>query len=322
MRTKYAVLTAPWHVELREKDVQIGDDEVLIKVACCGLCNWEIGFFKGTLNAEPFGGYPMTLGHEYCGTVVETGKAVTTLKVGDKVSPMPTGLGAFAEYYAAPAYACLKLDDGADMENGISEPLRGIVVTVKAAKPEAGDYGVVLGCGPMGLWCTQLLAGNLLAGLIVVDRNDAKLKLAEKYGATHCINPEKTDAFEEIRRITNGRMADFVIEGTGNPKMLYEAARYAKDGRGRIAVMSYYSSPVKDLDYSIFSDKGLILTNPHNRYSEDLLEDTRRAVELLNRGSFKVKELITHRYRLEDIQTAMEEFARREKPFMKAIVVP
>lgn len=55
-------------------------------------------------------------------------------------------------------------------------------------RPQAADYGVVLGCGPMGMWCIQALAGNYLAGLIAIDVDDAKLEMAKGFGATATIN--------------------------------------------------------------------------------------------------------------------------------------
>lgn len=176
MITKKAYLVKEKSFEIREEELTINDDQVLIQIKFCGLCNWELNHWKGT--SEKFRAmYPDSPGHEWVGIVVETGKNVTNVQVGDAVT------------------------------------------VLRAAKPEAGDFGLILGCGPMGLWCTQALSGNLLGGLIEVDVDDAKLELAKKYGATHTINSKNEDVKEAVKKITNGRKCDFVIEGTGIPKL-------------------------------------------------------------------------------------------------------
>ena len=82
MKTKRAMLMKPRQIEVMEVDQPLGDDQVLIKVASCGLCNWELNYWKGILRTDD---YPYPLGHEYAGWVVEVGKNVTQFKVGDKV---------------------------------------------------------------------------------------------------------------------------------------------------------------------------------------------------------------------------------------------
>ena len=83
MLTKRAYLTEKGNFTIQEVDLKPKADEILIKVAICGLCNWELNFWKS--NGGMYSEYPALLGHEWSGEVVEVGEAVTRFKVGDKV---------------------------------------------------------------------------------------------------------------------------------------------------------------------------------------------------------------------------------------------
>ena len=174
MKFKRAFLMEPHRFEIHEVEEEPGPGEVMMKVASCGLCNWELNFWDGNLN---FMGYPHKLGHEFAGTVVKLGPGCTKFKVGDKISAVARGFGGFAEYRATPEACCEKLADNIDPKYALGEPQKCILTVLRATAPQAADYGVVLGCGPMGMWCIQALAGNYLAGLIAIDVDDAKAVL-------------------------------------------------------------------------------------------------------------------------------------------------
>jgi len=316
MTGKAAVLQAPGKFCIEERQIDIHTDEVLVQVACCGLCNWEKGFYTGVLS-----GAPCTLGHEWSGVVREVGSDVSTLKAGDRVTVFPDKLQGFAEYAAIKASYCFKISDDVDLYEAFAEPLKCIITVLRSAAPEVGDYGVVVGCGPMGLWCVQALAGHMLAGLIAIDVDDAKLEVAKSYGAAYVINSKKEDAKKRIAEITGGHMADFVIEGTGLPQLVASSTGLLRVRRGRLVLMSYYEETVDSFDFRTMADLGAIITNPQPAYSEDGLEDTRRAVELINNKTFCQKDIITHRFSLDDIQEAFEALVNKPKGYIKGIVV-
>ena len=316
MKSKVAMLTEPGRFVMEEREVNCGADEVLVKVAVCGLCNWEKGFFTGVLP-----GAPCTLGHEWAGVVAEVGANVTNLKAGDKIAVFPDALRGFAEYAPVKAENCFKLADNIDVYQGFAEPLKCVATVLRSAHPEAGDFGVVVGCGPMGLWCIQALAGKMPGGLIAVDVDDAKLEAARQNGATHVINSRKQDAEALVREITNGHMADFVIEGTGLPALVTPCIKMLRTGRGRLVLMSYYASDIKDFDFRLMADRGVVVTNPQPAYSADQLDDTRRAVALINNGTFCQEGIITHRFALDDIQTAFETLVNKPSGYIKGVVI-
>jgi threonine dehydrogenase-like Zn-dependent dehydrogenase len=316
MRTKRAFLEEPGRFEIHEVDIKPGKNQMLLKVSACGLCNWEQNHWKGIL-----GGPHQTLGHEWCGTIVELGESVDNFRTGDFVTGLGGEFAGFSEYMIINADACFKVDSKVNKKYALGEPLKCIITVLKGAAPEAGDSGVIVGCGPMGLWCIQALAGNYLSSLIAIDVDDTKLELARKFGATHTINPKKQDVISAITDITDGHMADFVIEGTGNPRVLNGSVPYLKRGRGRLVIMSSHEEICKEFDFREAANRGVEIRIAHPAYSTNQLEDLRRAVDLLNKGIFKMDEIVTHEFRLDEIQKAFESLENKPSSYLKGIVV-
>lgn len=299
MKTKYALLVAPGKFDIREKELILGDDQVLVKVAACGVCNSELPDWLGVEGMT----YPRALGHEGAGTIVEIGKNVTRFQIGDAVACAAGG--AYSEYITVPQTNVFKLSDGIDPKYGFGEPLRCILTVLRAAKPEVGDYGVMVGCGPMGLWCIMGLSGHSLSGLIAIDISDEKLALAKQYGATHTINSAKEDVSARLFEITKGHMADFVIEGTGIPALLNTAQDYVKPtGWGKLVLMSSHGTACPEFDFRKAIAKGIDIIIAHPKHTVNGLDDWRRAVNLINTGTFQIQPLISHEFSLEDINTA------------------
>lgn len=318
MKTKRAVLIEPRNIEVQEIEINPGPGQMLVKVGGCGLCNWELNHWKGLIGPNP-----QPLGHEWAGEVVQLGENVQGFVIGDLVSGESVGMTGFSEYLIANAKGCFKLDKNVDTRTALVEPLQCVVTVLNAAAPEAGDYGIVQGCGPMGLWCVQALSGNYLSGLIAIDVSDYKLELAKKYGATHTINSRKSDVYERISEITKGHMADFVIEGTGIPSLLNNAVPYLrKTGRGRLILMSSHEESCKEFDFRQAIDRSIEIRVAHPPYQLKPQDNLRRAIEFINRGVFKMDEIITHRYTLDEIQKAFETLENRPGDYIKGVVIP
>ena len=245
---------------------------------------------------------------------------MNSFQIGDRVAVLPDSLEGFAEFGVTKAKNCFLVEEGVDLKNVLLEPLKCVVTVLRAAAPEPGDYGVVVGCGPMGLWCIQALEDKTMAGVIAVDVDEKKLDLAKKFGASYVINGKKCDVKEKIKSITQGHMADFVIEGTGRTEMLEQAAGYLKTGRGRLVLMSYYDRKAEGFDFRLFSDLSLQLLNPHPSYSLNPLDDARRAMALVNKGTFSQKDIITHKFGLEEIQKAFEIMENKPDNYVKGVI--
>lgn len=317
MKSKRAVLVSPRNFEIEEVDVNPGVDQILVRITVCGLCNWELNHWKGNL-----GTCPQTLGHEWAGEIVELGEGVTGFKAGDFVTGLSPDLDGFAEYKSIDAGKCEKINQEINHAHALGEPLKCIVTVLRAAAPESGDFGVVFGCGPMGLWCIQGLAGNLLSGLIAVDIDDEKLALAKKYGAGYTINPKYDNIEDKIYEITGGYMADFAIEGTGSPNVVNSAMSCLKNGRGRLILMSSYESEAAPFNLKMAVERSIEVKVPHPGYSINQDEDMRRAAEALNNGIFEMDSIISHVFSLDNIQKAFETLENKPVGYMKGIVVP
>ena len=317
MITKAAILAEPGRFEIGEREITLMPEEVLVKVEVCGLCNWELNHFKGQIGQTPMG-----LGHEWAGIVEETGEKVNKLKKGDKVAVLPDRLEGFSQYAAVNEERCFLLNDDIDVKKSFLEPLKCIVTVLKSAAPKVGDYGVIVGCGPMGLWCIQALKGNLLSGLIAVDVDDKKLEMARQMGATAVINSRMEDAPQRICELTDGHMADFVIEGTGLPQLMETCADYIRKGPARLCIMSYYEQNMKEMNFRKFLDKGTTIFAAHPNSESDALDAARRATTLINNHVFVQDDLITHTYRLEEIQQAFENLAHKPAGYIKGVVYP
>jgi threonine dehydrogenase-like Zn-dependent dehydrogenase len=232
-------------------------------------------------------------------------------------------MGGFAEYRVIDETKAEKLSPRVDPKYALGEPQKCIVTALRAAAPEAGDHGIVLGCGPMGLWCVQALAGNTLGSLTAIDVDTTKLGYAKSFGATDTIDSASEDVIEKIREITDGRMADFVIEGTGSPALLDMAQEMlSAERRSRLILMSSHHGPAPEFDFRKAIARGLTIVAAHPPYSRDEYDDFGRAVALINRGVFRSRELISHEFPLSGIQEALETLREKPPGYIKGIVIP
>lgn len=317
MESRRVILTEPGKFEIIREDVTPGSRELLVKVAVCGLCNWEINHYQGIV-----GQCPQTLGHEWSGTVVGMGDEVKGFEIGDHVAAMPVYIG-FADYAVIDYERVVKLDKALPLTHALGEPLKCVMTVTRAANPKPGDCGVIYGCGPMGLWCTQVLSGGNLNALICIDTDEAKLALAAKYGATHTINPLKQDVKQAVEEFTAGHYADFVIEGTGIPEVLNDSVKLLRTtGRGRVVLMSSHKRPSTNFDFREMVSRSAELIVAHAKYSEDQMADMRRGLRLLEKGVIRMDDIITNRYELGDIDKAFKDLVSKPAGYIKGIVVP
>jgi len=326
MEIKYAELIAPQKFAIRYGELKTGDNEVMMKIAACGLCKWEIeNHYEGKL-----GTFPQRLGHEPVGAIVEVGKNVKGWKIGERVTGLLPGLlkpesemslEGFATYATANPHWLVKVPDNIELEYALGEPLKCISTIARAANHQFGDYVFLIGCGAMGLLVLATLKGNTAAEVIAVDLLPERLKLAEEMGATITLNSKECDVDKEIQRITKGHGIDVAIEATGNPKALQIASRVLGSRRPKLVIAGYHGSSTT-CDMNAWCRRGVEIHVPHPNYSLDELEDMRRAIRALSKGIFPMEKIITHRFKLDEIQTAFETATSKPKEYIKGIVTP
>lgn len=321
---------------------EIASDEVLVKVAACGVCHTDLHYIDH--GVPTFKKPPMILGHEPSGTIAAVGANVTTLKEGNKVL-LPAVLscgtcffcrtgrenicntmvmfgnhvdGAYAEYVKAPAKDVFILPDEIPLEEGsiiadaVSTPYHAVK---NRAEVKPGDTVVVYGCGGVGINVVQVAAA-CGATVIAVDVSDAKLGWAQKLGASYTINASQVENIAKtVRKLTDGG-ADIAIEAIGNPKTIEAAFSTLRKG-GRLVVVGYTNEAValaaSKIMFFEMEVRGSLGCRP---------VDYPRIIEMVRNGKIKVEELVTHRYTLDDINCAFDLLRSHDESALRSIVIP
>jgi 2-desacetyl-2-hydroxyethyl bacteriochlorophyllide A dehydrogenase len=318
VRERYAVLFGKGDVRLLEEEVpEPKGNEVLVRVGACDVCTGDLYAYLGY---RVWFSTPTRFGHEPAGEVVAVGPNVSGVKPGDRVAALvASGYGCYADYFIAKGDAVAKLPDDLPFEYGIGEPLGAVVNGVRQAAPRAGDSVAVVGAGFMGTLLIQALSRMNLSSLVAVDVRDDRLRLAKEYGATATLNPSNPNFDSEVKELAPVGF-DVVIEASGNPEGLLTAVKLVRR-KGRVAIFSYYPHPVT-VDVRDWDAKGIEVVMAVPARSDSYSNDLKVAVELLKRGVFDLRRLITHRWRLDQIKEAFEYASKKPKDYIKGVIMP
>ena len=349
---KAAVLHAaksPLVIEDVDLDTNLRANEVLVKVTHAGVCHSDYHIMTGdlpypvpvvlghegagiveqvgpgvtrlqagdhvALNFRQFCGYcrQCSTGHANMCDNVETLRAASRLsKDGQKVSSF-LGLACFAEYAVTHESGAIKvandipLDRVALVSCGV---MTGIGAVINAAKVSPGEAVVVIGCGGVGL---NVIQGARLANastIIAVDIHDNKLEMATAFGATHIINSKKEDAIKRVREIVKGGV-DYAFEVIGLPAAIEQCwGMIRKGGTVMVVGVSPVGSKVSLPAFGIsMEEKTLRGTNFGGaRHSVDIP----RMLELYRNHQIRLDELITHHWRLDEINQAYDAMTKGE----------
>ena len=227
-------------LEIREvAPAPLQPDEVRIKVAACGLCGSELESFK---NRSPRRAPPIVMGHEFCGTIAELGKAVTGWSKDARVvsnSLVPCGHcvrcergdthlcaqrqifgmhrpGAFAEFVNVPARCLLKWPESLPAESAcLAEPLGNGIHVAHLTRHLPARNALVIGAGPIGLFCQQALQTLRGTRVWVADLSAERLGVARNLGAVQTINPKLENLQETALAVTDGEGFDLVVDAVG-----------------------------------------------------------------------------------------------------------
>ena len=340
---KVAVMLGIGKMGFEERPIpQPKEDEVLVKLDYVGICGSDMHYYEtgaiGDKVVEP----PFVLGHEPGGVVVEVGKAVTHLKVGDRVALEPgktcghcefckTGRynlcpdviffatppvdGVFQEYVAHEAGLCFKLPDNVStMEGALIEPLAVGFHAAIQGDAHAGQKAVVFGAGCIGLVSMMALKARGVSKVYVVDIMDKRLEKAMELGATAVINGAKEDVAERIRQLTDGEGCDLAIETAGTEITARQAIDVVKKG-ANIVLVGYSKSGEMTLPMSKALDKELTFkTIFRYRHIYPL------AIEAVAEGKVDLKGIVTNVFDLDDIQNAMDSSVKNKADIVKAVV--
>ncbi|MEM3660382.1 MAG: zinc-dependent alcohol dehydrogenase family protein [Thermoproteota archaeon] len=325
-----------------EKDIpKISEDEVLIQVGACGICGTDLHFYKGEWKVNT----PLVLGHEFSGTVVQTGSQVATIQRGDRVVAEPnivcgkckycrmsernffcenlqaigvTVDGAFAEYVKAPERNVYRFPSWMSMEEAaLIEPLACVIRGLDNVKIPVASSVAVVGTGPIGLLKVQMVKHYGAAKIIALDVVEERLKLAEELGATRVVNPGKEDPEKAVLDETEGIGADVSIECVGSSSAIDVAFRLARRG-GRLLIFGV--APEHDVwqvkPFEIYNKEVSIFASYRSPYT------FQRAVNIASSGRLKLKPIISHIHRLDEIVEVFNELAGKRKQAIKVLIKP
>ena len=304
--------------------------QVLVKIHYSGICGAQINEIQGAKGPDKY--LPHLLGHEGSGTVIEIGPGVKTVQQNDRVvlhwresdgiqseTPVYDWNGkkvnagwvtTFNEYAVISENRLTVIPDDFDLKLA---PLFGCAVTTAMgvvnndAQVKIGQSVVVFGVGGVGLNIAQ--AADMVSAypIIGIDLHDSKLEMVKKYGATHCFNSNNTPNLnDEIRKIVGQNGADVVIDTTGNPRVIEQAYELTHpDGKTILVGVPRKGNTISIYSLPLHFKK--VLTGSHGGSATPHVEIP-RYVRLCNEGKMKLDGLITHEFKLDEINEAIELF--------------
>lgn len=322
-------------------------DELLIKVGACGICGSDLPrvFVHGTSSGK----YPLTIGHEFAGEVVQVGETADASLIGKRGAIFPLipcrtcnscvmgsyamcehydylgsrSDGGFAEYCLVPSAWHLIQSDGADMETlAMTEPACVAQHAVRHARVEAGQFVVVFGAGPIGIMAARW-AEIFGADVLLVDVAADKVTFARQKGF-HAINSRTENVVEAVRRLNHGRLADAAIEGTGFGDVINTCVECVRP----CGTISLLGNPSNDAIiplsiHSMMLRKEVTMVGVWNSSRAPYpVSEWSYTVQMMDKGKFVCADLITDRLSLEELPQTMDEIRRGARKIVKAVYVP
>ena len=329
-------IISPGDIQIRDIEKPVcKDNQILIKVKSAGICGSDIGAFRGV---NPLVSYPRVIGHEIAGEVVEVPGGETEFKPGDRVVLEPyvycgkcypcsigrtnccenlTVLGVhieggMSEYFAHPRQLVHKAPDAIPWHVlPMAEPLVISMHAVTRPRVQAGEYVAITGAGPIGVLAAQY-ALTLGAKPILIDPVDGRLEFARSLGVQYTVNPVAVDAVEAIKEITKGRMAEVVIEASGDARAIRSSLDYVAYA-GRISLVGWPKNEIS-LPTALITKKELDIVGSRNSvgmFGESL--------KLIAENKVDAASLITKTVALEQVPAVVEDISANPGNYMKVI---
>lgn len=311
VKTRAARLNKPYDIELIERELECGEDDIIVKNHACGICGSDKSFYRGfmppqTAEFRQAPEFPFLLGHESGGTVVAVGSRVSDYKVGDKVIAFGWNNN-FADYFKAKNFQLQPVPFDLDMDiAALGEPIACAMFSGLHCGVNLGDTVVVMGGGFAGQIIAQCAKLKGAYRVIVVDPLQAKLDLAISLGADMGLNPKEVDVVAEVKALTNGIGADIVIEAAGSQDSFNAASELIKHN-GKFVFYSWVTTPIT-LNISRWHDDGLEFINTclvHHTWQERYVW-VPEALRPVAQGLVKIKPLINKVFDLSELKEGFD----------------
>jgi threonine 3-dehydrogenase len=304
----------------------IGPADVLVGVRAASICGTDLHIYGWDRWSQGRIKPPVTLGHEFCGTVEKVGGEVGALKAGDFVSAEMhvncghchqcrvgeahicqnlkiIGIdqdGAFAEFVKIPAANIIKLDPAIPERYGaILDPLGNAVHTVLAG-PIAGRTALVTGCGPIGLMSIAVAKACGSSTVFATETNEQRRAMAKKMGADVVLNPASEDAVARILSETSKTGVDVLLEMSGNPTAIQQGFKALRAG-GRASLLGI---PTENVPLDLVNDVIFKGATVQGIYGRRMYETWVQMTALLKAGRLNLEPLFGERVKLEQFEEA------------------
>lgn len=295
---------------------EIGPNDVLIKVHKTGICGTDIHIYKWDAWAQQTVPVPMTVGHEYAGTIVEMGSEVRNFSLGQRVSgeghvigmksrasrsghfhldPDTKGIGvnipgAFAEYVRVPAFNVIPLPDDIDDELGaILDPLGNAVHTALSFDLVGQDV-LVTGAGPIGIMAAAVARHVGARHVVITDINPQRLALASDVADVVPVNVADEDLRAVMGRLKMTEGFDVGLEMSGAPQAFTQMMTHLVMG-GKMALLGIPAQPFpvdwNTVVFRMLTIKGI--------YGREMFETWYKMMAMLQSG-LNIRKVITHRF--------------------------
>jgi threonine 3-dehydrogenase len=305
---------------------EIGADDVLIRIRKTGICGTDIHIWNWDEWAAKTVPVPLVTGHEFAGEIVEMGRNVEGLHLGQRCSgeghligrqsrqsragkfhldPATRGIGvnepgAFAEYLRLPAFNVVPLPDGIDDEIGaILDPL-GNAVHTALSFDLVGEDVLITGAGPIGIMAAAVARHVGARHVVITDVNPARLALAAEVTEVVPVNVASEDLREVMARLKMTEGFDVGMEMSGNQAALDQMVDALVMG-GRIAMLGIPpgKSPV---DWTRIVFKAITIKGVYGR---EIFETWYKMIAMLENG-LDVRRVITHRFSVDEFRNGFE----------------
>lgn len=344
LKNETAFLTEAGRFEIRETPMPFcGTDEILIETNYVGICGSDVMFYEdptvgGALDTK----LPIVLGHEVSGTIVQVGKAVKHLKVGDRVAlepGVPCGTceyclsgkynlcpdvnfmaappwksAALHRYIAHPAAFAFQLPEGLDLVQGaMMEPLSVGVYAAARAEAEPGKSVVILGAGCIGLMTLLACRNRGVTDITVADLFENRLEKALELGASQVINGRKKDVVEKIKKQTRQKGADLIFETAGNRITAKQVPYLVKAGGKAVMVGNVHGETEMDLFELNNKEADLLSVFRYRNMFPIAIESTRS-------GRTPVQKIASHFFKFEQINEAFACASKEKQTALKVLI--
>jgi alcohol dehydrogenase len=311
----------------------IDPTDAIVRVDAVTICGTDLHILKGDVPTVTDG---RVLGHEAVGTIEQIGTAVTSVQPGDRVLVSCISSCGRCRYCRESRYGqCINgggwilghLIDGTQAEKvrvpfadtsthlipaGVSDEEvlmladilpTGYEVGVLNGAVRPGDVVAVVGAGPIGLAAITTAQFFSPSQIVAIDLTDARLEAAKQFGATVTVNPQREDALEIVRGLTDGLGADVAIEAVGIPATFEQCAALIRPG-GTVANVGVHGTPATLHLEELWIKDVTIKTGLVDTYS------TPQLLKLLAAGQVNAKQFVTHHFAMDDFMDAYDVFSR------------